>query len=131
MSRLLFLFGAGAGFLAVALGAFGAHALRDRLDPRMLEVFEVGVRYQLVHAVLLVVVAVLLARSGDGWFLGAGIALVVGMVFFSGSLYGLSLGGVRWLGAVAPVGGTAFLVGWALLAVGGWRLLGGAGGAAP
>lgn len=124
MTRLLFLSGAAGGFLAVLFGAFGAHVLQSGLDPRMLEVFETGVRYQLVHALLLVVVALLLHRWDSGWLLASGLALLAGIVLFSGSLYGVSLGGVRGLGAVAPLGGMALLAGWLLLAIGGWRFLG-------
>lgn len=123
MERILFTLGALFGLLGVAFGAFGAHALQDRLSERMLDVFDTAVRYQMIHAVVMLGTALLLARTGSGWFAGAGIALVVGIVLFSGSLYTLSLTGIRGFGAVAPLGGTAFLVGWVLLLVGGWRML--------
>jgi uncharacterized membrane protein YgdD (TMEM256/DUF423 family) len=122
MDRTFLLLGAIAGFLSVALGAFGAHALRKRLSPEMVEAFETGVRYQMYHALALLFVAVGLARI-DGWALrGAGWLFTAGIVLFSGSLYVLALTGVRWLGAVTPIGGLAFLIGWALVAYAGIAL---------
>jgi uncharacterized membrane protein YgdD (TMEM256/DUF423 family) len=116
MDRTFLLLGAVAGFLGVAFGAFGAHALRTRLTPDMLDVFETGVRYQMYHAVALLVVALGLARV-DGWAMrSAGWLFVAGIVVFSGSLYVLALSGVRGFGAVTPVGGLAFLLGWGCLA---------------
>jgi uncharacterized membrane protein YgdD (TMEM256/DUF423 family) len=116
MDRTFLLFGAIAGFLAVAFGAFGAHALRTRLPPDRLEVFETGVRYQMYHALALLFIALGLARV-DGWVMrGAGWLFIAGIVLFSGSLYILALSGVRRLGAVTPIGGLAFLIGWAVLA---------------
>ena len=105
--------GAGLGFLAVVLGAFGAHALRSVLPPERLAVWEVGVRYQMYHALALLAVPLL---AGDrarriGWCFVGGVAL------FSGSLYLLALTDLRWLGAVTPLGGVSFLVGWGLLAL--------------
>ncbi len=102
--------------IGVALGAFGAHALRTRLEPRNLEIYETGVRYQMYHAFALLAVAWLLSRnvpaaSGAGW------AFLVGTLLFSGSLYLMALTGWRWLGPVTPLGGAAFLVGWVLLAL--------------
>jgi uncharacterized membrane protein YgdD (TMEM256/DUF423 family) len=107
--------GAVAMFLAVALGAFGAHGLRQRLAPEMLAVFEVGVRYHVYHALALFAVAWAADRSPGGLAQAAGWAFVLGIIVFSGSLYLLSVTGVRWLGAVTPIGGVAFLTGWALL----------------
>ncbi len=125
MAALLFLLGALSGGLSVALGAFGAHALEARLDTRALEIFETGVRYQGLHAVALLATGLLLAReAASGALVASGWAFVVGTLLFCGSLYALALGGPRFLGAVAPLGGTAFIVGWALLAWGGWRSLG-------
>jgi uncharacterized membrane protein YgdD (TMEM256/DUF423 family) len=102
--------GAMIGFLAVAAGAFGAHALRDILPPERLEIFETAVRYQMYHALALMV-AGSLGASRAGW------AFFMGVVVFSGSLYLLVLTERRWLGAVTPVGGLFFLVGWLLLAI--------------
>jgi len=106
--------------LAVAAGAFGAHALKQRLDPHLLEVFETGARYQMYHALALILVGLLAAHRPQAGFAAAGWAFVVGIALFSGSLYALALTGVRGLGAVTPLGGVAFLVGWGLLAWRGW-----------
>lgn len=103
--------------IAVAAGAFGAHGLRDRLDARALEIFETAARYQMYHALALVLCGVIATRGATtaGWILQAGI------VVFSGSLYALSLSGIKVLGAITPLGGLAFLVGWAYLAWTAWR----------
>ena len=104
-----------AGFLGVALGAFGAHGLRGRLSPDMLAVFETGVRYHLYHALALMLTAAVMARMG-GWLITtAGWCFVAGILLFSGSLYALALTGVTVLGAITPLGGVAFLAGWACL----------------
>ena len=107
--------GAVAMFLAVALGAFGAHGLRQRLAPEMLAVFEVGVRYHVYHALALFAVAWVADRNPGGLAQVSGWAFVLGILVFSGSLYLLSVTGVRWLGAITPIGGVAFLAGWVLL----------------
>ncbi|HEY7289727.1 MAG TPA: DUF423 domain-containing protein [Vicinamibacterales bacterium] len=117
MARTFLLLGAIFGFLAVALGAFGAHALKSRLSAELLAVFETAVRYQMYHAIALILTALLMARS-DGWLLSwAGWCFTVGVVLFSGSLYALALSGVTVLGAITPLGGLAFLAGWACLAL--------------
>lgn len=109
--------GALLGFLAVALGAFGAHALRSRVSPALVETFETGVRYQMYHALALLACAWALARSPGGAWAGAAAWLfLAGSVLFCGSLYVLTLSGARWWGAVTPLGGLAFLAGWACLA---------------
>ena len=110
--KLFGLLGALLGFAGVALGAFGAHALKSRLPPELLTAFETGVRYQLIHALALVLVAVLPPDrvAFAGW------SFVAGTILFSGSLYALALSQVRWLGAITPLGGLCFLVGWAALA---------------
>jgi uncharacterized membrane protein YgdD (TMEM256/DUF423 family) len=102
--------------IGVALGAFGAHALRARLDPRDLEIYETGVRYQMYHAFALLAVAWLLSRNISG-AASAGWAFMAGTLLFSGSLYLMALTGWRWLGPVTPLGGVAFLAGWVLLAL--------------
>lgn len=115
MDRTFLLVGAVAGFVAVAFGAFGAHGLRNRLSPEMLAIFETGVRYQMYHAFAVLVVALAAARL-DGWMIrGAGWSFTAGIVIFSGSLYALALTGVTTLGAITPIGGLAFLIGWGLL----------------
>lgn len=109
--------------LSVALGAFGAHALKERLSSRALEIFETGARYQMYHALALLLVAVLLSRleTEQPLLTTAGSAFLIGVVLFCGSLYALSFTGIKWLGAVAPLGGLAFMVGWACLAVAAWN----------
>lgn len=116
MDRLFPALGALFGALAVAAGAFGAHALRARLEPRDLEVFETAARYQVYHALALFAVAWALG-SNRQWALAAGWLFVAGVVVFSGSLYALVLTGQRWLGAVTPLGGVAFILGWVCLGV--------------
>jgi uncharacterized membrane protein YgdD (TMEM256/DUF423 family) len=107
-------------FIGVAAGAFGAHGLRARLEPRMLEIFEVGVRYQMYHALAMLAAAWLSAR-GVALAQTGGWVLQVGIVIFSGSLYALALTGVTKLGAITPLGGLAFLVGWGMIAFGALR----------
>jgi uncharacterized membrane protein YgdD (TMEM256/DUF423 family) len=117
VDKTFLLIGALAGFLAVALGAFGAHALRGRLSPEMLAVFETGVRYHMYHALAIVIVSLTMGRM-DGWLIRtAGWSFTVGIVLFPGSLYLLALTGVTVFGAITPLGGVAFLIGWACLAV--------------
>jgi uncharacterized membrane protein YgdD (TMEM256/DUF423 family) len=116
--KLLLVFGALSGFIAVAAGAFGAHALRDRLPPARLAAFETGARYQLPHAVA-AVLAALLPRSRVGR--AAGWCFLTGSIVFAGSLYTLALADVRAFGAVTPFGGAGLLAGWLLLAIAGWR----------
>ena len=119
MDKTFLLVGSLAAFLAVALGAFGAHGLRGRLSPEMLAVFETGVRYHMYHALALLLTGLILARM-DGWLIhAAGWAFAIGIVLFSGSLYLLAVTGRTTFGAITPIGGVAFLVGWACLIVAG------------
>jgi uncharacterized membrane protein YgdD (TMEM256/DUF423 family) len=117
MARIFLLIGALAAFLAVAAGAFGAHALRSRLSSEMLAIFETGARYQMYHALALLLVDALMPRMGGWLVVSAGWLFTAGIVIFSGSLYVLALTGVTWLGAITPIGGLAFLAGWACLAI--------------
>ncbi|MBD0362855.1 MAG: DUF423 domain-containing protein [Coleofasciculus sp. C3-bin4] len=128
MTRIFLAIAALLGGLAVAAGAFASHALKEKLTERALEIFETGARYQMYHALALLLVA-LLCNSGlqtlpyeapPPTLVTAGIAFIVGVVIFSGSLYALSLTGIKWLGAITPLGGVAFLVGWGCLAVAAW-----------
>jgi uncharacterized membrane protein YgdD (TMEM256/DUF423 family) len=115
MDRTFLLVGAMAGALGVALGAFGAHGLRGRLEPDMLAVFETGVRYHMYHALAILLVAALSARIESRWLPIGGWAFTAGILLFSGSLYALALTGLTALGPITPLGGLAFLVGWGCL----------------
>jgi len=103
-------------FLSVALGAFAAHGLKSKLASELLQTFEVGARYQMYHGIALVLVSLLLFWSPKDPFLTAsGILFIIGIILFSGSLYLLVLTGIKWLGAITPLGGMSFLAGWVLL----------------
>jgi uncharacterized membrane protein YgdD (TMEM256/DUF423 family) len=117
MDKTFLLVGALAGFVSVAFGAFGAHALRGRLTPEMLAAFETGVRYEMYHALAILGVGLMMARMGGWLFAVAGWLFTAGIVLFSGSLYVLALTGVTAFGAVTPVGGLLLLAGWACLIV--------------
>jgi uncharacterized membrane protein YgdD (TMEM256/DUF423 family) len=124
MAKLTLLLAAFSGMLSVAIGAFGAHALRARLDDYALRVFETGVQYQFYHALGLFGVALLLLRfPGNTLLQSSAWLFVLGSVLFSGSLYLLAISGVRWLGAVTPLGGLAFIAGWVCLGAAAWKLL--------
>jgi uncharacterized membrane protein YgdD (TMEM256/DUF423 family) len=121
MDRLFATLGAASACLAVAAGAFGAHALRNRLSADLLAAFETGARYQMYHALALLFVAWASIRWPGAPVRAAGWLFVAGTVLFSGSLYLLALTGARGLGAVTPLGGLALLAGWFSLTVGIWR----------
>jgi uncharacterized membrane protein YgdD (TMEM256/DUF423 family) len=107
--------------IAIACGAFGAHALKKLLSPDMLAIWHTAVQYQMAHALGMLLIAALTPRLLSTAALSRiGIAFLFGIVVFSGSLYVLALTGVRWLGAITPVGGVAFLLGWGLLV---WQIL--------
>ncbi len=119
--RLWIVIGAASAFVSVAAGAFGAHGLKSRLTPDLLTIFETGARYHMYHSLGLIAVGLLAASRPSGLLTGAGWAMVAGILLFSGSLYALALSGVRALGAITPLGGLAFLAGWALFALAAWR----------
>ncbi|MFY2557500.1 DUF423 domain-containing protein [Corallococcus terminator] len=121
MMRWWLVLGAVNALLSVAAGAFGAHALKARLPPDLLVIFETGARYHMYHALGLLAVGLLALLRPSSLLNGAGWAMLVGIVLFSGSLYALALSGVRVLGAVTPLGGLGFLAGWALFAIAAWR----------
>ena len=107
--------------LGVAAGAFGAHALKEILDPSMLQVFETATRYVMYHAFGLCIVSWAIDRFPEQRLEKSGWLFLIGILLFSGSLYVVSLAGIRWMGAVTPIGGLAFMTGWLLLAWGVWR----------
>ncbi|MBL0693216.1 DUF423 domain-containing protein [Comamonas sp. JC664] len=121
MMRWWIVLGAVNAFLSVSAGAFGAHALKSRLPQDLQVIFETGARYHMYHALGLIAVGLLGHFRPASLLNGAGWAMMVGIVLFSGSLYALALSGVRVLGAITPLGGVAFLAGWLLLAVAAWR----------
>lgn len=120
MDRVFFSMGAILAALGVTAGAFGAHGLKGRLTPEMLAVFETGVRYHLIHALALLAVAWAATRWESRAIPAAGWLFVAGILLFSGSLYILTLSGIRGLGVITPFGGVAFVLGWVLLAWGAW-----------
>lgn len=121
MTRIFIIIAALAGLLAVALGAFGAHGLRGQIDATSLAAFNTGVQYQMYHALALLLVTVLMRLFPVRLFpasrllLWSGAAFIVGIMLFSGSLYGLALTSAGWLGPVTPLGGLSFMLGWLLL----------------
>lgn len=117
-SRWLILIGCVSAGLGVAAGAFGAHMLKDMLEPRLLAVYDTATRYQMYHAFGLVLSGFAVRFGRDSGAAKAGWLFLAGTLLFCGSLYGVSLLGIRWLGAVTPVGGVLFIVGWFIL---GWR----------
>jgi uncharacterized membrane protein YgdD (TMEM256/DUF423 family) len=119
LTRIFLATGAIFGGLSVAGGAFASHALKEKLTDRALAIFETAARYQMYHALALLLVALLLSRAQESqaFFSVAGWAFIAGTIVFSGSLYALSLTDIKWLGAITPLGGVAFIVGWICLAV--------------
>ena len=121
MNRRFIALGALFGLLGVLGGTFAAHGLKDRLSPDMLAIFETGVRYQMYHALALILVGIACREVHSRVLHASGVLFALGIVVFSGSLYALSLSGLTWWGMITPLGGGAFLAGWALLAVGAFR----------
>ena len=115
MDRVFFISGALFAFLAVGAGAFGSHGLKGRLSPDMLAIFDIAVRYQMSHALALLAVAWAATRWPGTPVNASGMLFIAGILFFSGSLYILSLSGTKWLGAITPIGGLALLAGWLCL----------------
>lgn len=122
MVRSFLMLAAFFGFTGVALGAFAAHGLKNRLSAEYLAIFHTGVLYQLIHTLAILGVAVLAAQLPGRLMTWAGFSFALGIVLFSGSLYLLTLTGISKLGIITPFGGLAFLVGWALLGLTAWRL---------
>ena len=122
MLRVFLMLAAFFGFTGVALGAFAAHGLKNRLTEQYLAIFHTGVTYQLVHTLALFGVALLLTHLPGRLVVWAGAFFAVGIVLFSGSLYVLTLTGISKLGIITPIGGLAFLTGWLCLGIAAWRL---------
>lgn len=124
MIKLFLLFASLSGGLAVILGAFGAHALKNQLTASLLSAFETAVQYQFIHTLALLALGVLLLRLEQipRAFSVAGFGWMLGMVLFCGSLYAIALGGPRWLGPITPLGGLFFIAAWLSFAVGVWQL---------
>lgn len=119
MAKLFLTIASISGFLAVAIGAFGAHGLKQKITEEMMAVYQTGVQYHFYHTLALLGVGILLQQfPQSAAFKLSGWMLLAGMLLFSGSLYLLALTGTRWLGAITPIGGLAFLIAWATLAVG-------------
>lgn len=125
MAKLFLCLASISGFMAVAIGAFGAHGLKARISEELMAVYQTGVQYHFYHTLALLGVGILVHLfPQSGAFRLSGWMMLVGMLVFSGSLYVLALTGVRWLGAITPLGGVAFLVAWAALAVGIYQSVG-------
>ena len=124
MAKLFITLASLSGMLAVTFGAFGAHALRSRLDEHALGVYQTAVQYHFYHSLALLAVGVIaLSQPQTALLRSSGYLFVVGIVVFSGSLYLLSMSGMRWLGAITPLGGLAFIAGWGCLAAASWKML--------
>jgi len=124
MAKLFIILGALSGMLAVVFGAFGAHALKTRLDDYAMGVFETAVQYHFYHSFALLAVGVIaLTQPETALLRNSGWLFLSGMLVFSGSLYILSFSGVRWWGAVTPIGGLALIAGWACLAAAAWKTI--------
>ncbi len=121
MKNLYFALGAAFSLLSVLFGAFAAHLLKDKLTEKMVDVFEIAVRYQMYHGIGLIVVAWALSQWQNAYISAAGWCFIVGIFIFSGSLYILSLTGLSWLGAITPIGGLAFIAGWGCLVIAAFR----------
>ena len=125
MAKLFITLASLSGMLVVAFGAFGAHALKNRLDDYSLGVFQTAVQYHFYHSLALLAVGVIaLSQPHSVLLRSSGWLFLIGILIFSGSLYLLSVSGMRWLGAITPLGGLAFIAGWGCLAAASWKLLG-------
>lgn len=118
MNQLLLGFAAASGFIMVAMGAFGAHGLKAKLPANLMSAYETGVHYQAIHTLAILACCILAIQLGKvAWFHYAAISFAIGILLFSGSLYGLALTSMKWLGPVTPIGGLFFLAGWFLLLI--------------
>ena len=112
------LFAAISGLLATGLGALGSHALKGRLEANMLNAYQTGVQYQFYHSLALLLLSIILFHAVNGWLHASGLAFIIGILLFSGSLYLISVTGIRGLGIITPFGGIAFIAGWLMLFIG-------------
>ena len=117
MNQLLLGLAAVSGLIGVAMGAFGAHGLRSKLPDNLMSAFETGVQYQLIHTLAVIACCILAVQFRTVWFHYAASSFLLGILLFSGSLYGLALTGMKWLGPVTPLGGLMFLAGWILMLI--------------
>jgi uncharacterized membrane protein YgdD (TMEM256/DUF423 family) len=116
--KLFFVFAAFSGAVSVGLGAFGAHALKEKLTQNgYLETYQTAVHYQFIHTVVLLFMGLYAMKISNTLINTSGYLMIIGILIFSGSLYTLSLTGIRWLGAITPLGGLSFIIGWVLLAI--------------
>lgn len=123
MSKTILMTGAAFMVLAVIVGAFGAHALKSRLSVELLQVYKTGVEYHFYHALGLLIIGVVSFYVSSGLINWAALFMTLGIVLFSGSLYVMALSGIRWLGAITPLGGTSFIIAWVLLFIAVWKKL--------
>jgi len=121
MDRTLFIAGSISALIAVAAGAFGAHGLKERISKDLMDVFEVAARYQMYHALALLAAAWAYSQWHNNLSSWAGWSFIGGTILFSGSLYLMSVTGLKWLGAITPLGGLLFMIGWVLLAISAWK----------
>ena len=117
MNRTFVALGSSLAFLGVALGAFGTHGLKDRLSPASIEIWKTAVQYHLIHALALVFIGLLASQIQSKNIERAGWLIFAGTIVFAGSLYALAVSGIKWLGAITPLGGVCFLAGWLMIAV--------------
>ncbi|CEG57735.1 DUF423 domain-containing protein [Legionella fallonii] len=118
MQKLYIVIATLSALIANALGAFGTHALKGKLAESSLVIFQTGIQYQFYHSLALLFTALLLFHIKNQWIIAAGIAFVSGIILFSGSLYILSITGIKWLGIITPLGGLSFLFAWGMLLIG-------------
>jgi len=123
MAKFFLLFAATNGMIAVILGAFGAHALKDSISPALLSAYQTGVQYHFIHVLALIGLALFILRlpvtvAVPTLFIVAGYLWMVGLVLFSGSLYGIAIGAPSWFGPITPLGGSLLIIGWLCFAIG-------------
>ena len=122
MPRIFLMIAAISGFFAVVIGAFAAHGLKKILTPEMIDIVKTGVQYQMYHSLALLLIGLWLSyKPATSGLKAGGLAFILGILMFSGSLYALALGAPRWLGPITPLGGLCFLIGWVLLLIAAWR----------